>query len=220
MPFRYEKIHEGQHLTNVDLEPHCPGKNKKKRITRFMPLIKDVLLILLSTTVIILILKLPTQTQPTRKGCDCGDSTAQARALGCRYDSIGAAWLPAHCIDQELMDEFDTSGDGPDGRWQYWADSNHTQLFTMEEVAALADSPGSLFFTTPRWHFMHCFFYWRKQQRAKFTGVTIEVRYDNERHVKHCGKMFESSGHAAWSYVELHSDNPEEPAFVKDIMVD
>ncbi|KXX81087.1 Pre-mRNA-splicing factor SLU7 [Madurella mycetomatis] len=217
MPFGYQKLGNEQRLTDIDLETRHPEMRKKKHEIRLVPVIKDVLLVLLSITAVALSFKL--HFLPTRKSCDCGNSTAEARSLGCRYDSIGAAWLPHHCIDQELMDEFEMSGDGPDGRWQYWADSNHTRLFSIEEVAELANTPGELFFTTPRWHFMHCFFYWRKQQRSKFTGVTIEIRYDNERHVKHCGKMFEDSGHSAWSYVELHSDNLEEPDFVKDIVI-
>ncbi|RAK97888.1 uncharacterized protein BO80DRAFT_326788, partial [Aspergillus ibericus CBS 121593] len=122
--------------------------------------------------------------------CDCGDSVSEAKSLGCKYDTIAAAWLPPYCIDADLTAEFDLAGDGPGGRWHYWIDSNHTAEYSLEEVGMLADRPGSFFWTTPRWHFMHCLFYWRKQQRAKFTGVVIERRYDTERHVKHCGEIF------------------------------
>lgn len=130
---------------------------------------------------------------------------------------MAAAWLPQHCIDKELREEFDRSGDGPDGRWQYWADADHQYPLSIEEVAQLADSPGKFFYTTPRWHFGHCFFYWRKIQRSRYNGVTVEKRYDNERHTKHCGEMFDDPGHTAYSYVELKSSSLEPPAFLKDL---
>ncbi|KAJ4423374.1 hypothetical protein N0V82_001977 [Gnomoniopsis sp. IMI 355080] len=149
--------------------------------------------------------------------CDCGDSVDQAKNLGCEYDTMAAAWLPPHCIDKDLLAQFDKDGDGPGGRWQYWADANHTKELSLEEVGELADTPGKLFWTTPRWHFMHCFYYWRKLQRSQVTGVKIEARYNNERHVTHCGKMFENPGEEAFSYVELKSSNTEPPEFVKDL---
>lgn len=149
--------------------------------------------------------------------CDCGDSVAEAKSLGCQYDSMAAAWLPPHCMDKDLVAEFDKDGDGPDGRWQYWADANHTVELSLEEVGALADTPGKLFWTTPRWHFMHCFYYWRKLQRSQTTGVKIEARYDNERHVTHCGEMFMNPGMEAFSYVELKSSNTEPPEFAKHL---
>ncbi|KAJ6437209.1 calcineurin-like phosphoesterase [Purpureocillium lavendulum] len=146
--------------------------------------------------------------------CDCGDSVAEAKAMGCAYDDMAPAWLPPHCIDKELKREWDKSGDGPDGRWQYWADSNHTQEMTVEEVSLLADTPGKYFYTTPRWHIMHCSFYWRKEHRSKSTGVTIEGRYDSERHVKHCGHMFQNPpDHLTYSYVTLKSSSPDPPDF-------
>ena len=35
--------------------------------------------------------------------CSCGNSTTEARALGCRYDSAALAWLSAHCRDDPLL---------------------------------------------------------------------------------------------------------------------
>ncbi|KAK6082457.1 hypothetical protein SCUP234_04296 [Seiridium cupressi] len=183
-----------------------------------LAIFKDIVLIVLSLFAIGMLLR--AQHGAPVKPCDCGDSTAEARQLGCDYDAMAAAWLPQHCIDKELLAEFNKAGDGPDGRWQYWAVANHTYEYKMEEVAQLADTPGKLFYTTPSWHAGHCFFYWRKIQRSKHTGVTIERRYDNERHTKHCGEMFKNHGHTAYSYVELKSSNTEPPEFVKHLMVD
>lgn len=49
------------------------------------------------------------------QGCYCGTSSAEAKSMGCKYDSLAAAWLPEHCRDDELTAEFDHSGDGPNG---------------------------------------------------------------------------------------------------------
>jgi len=76
------------------------------------------------------------------------------------------------------------------------------------------DTPGEYFYTTPRWHLKHCFYYWRKQHRASFTGVTIEGRYKSERHVKHCGDMFlHPPTGLTYSYVTLKSSSPDPPEF-------
>lgn len=174
---------------------------------------KDILLICLSILAIAACWK-ALSSRPNPLPCDCGDSVAEAKAMGCIYDDMAPAWLPPHCTDPELKAEWDKAGDGPNGRWQYWADANHTRELSMEEVSLLADTPGEYFYTTPRWHLMHCFYYWRKQHRASFTGVTIEGRYKSERHVKHCGDMFlHPPTGLTYSYVTLKSSSPDPPEF-------
>lgn len=54
-----------------------------------------------------------------RGPCDCGDSIAEAKSMGCEYDTMAAAWLPPYCMDKALMAESDKDEDGPGGRWQY-----------------------------------------------------------------------------------------------------
>ncbi|KAJ6779868.1 hypothetical protein PWT90_00865 [Aphanocladium album] len=128
-------------------------------------------------------------------GCNCGDSVEQAVELHCKYDSLAAAWLPPHCRDDELTAEFDTFGDGPNGTWQYWADVQHTRELAVKELGALADLPrGGPFYTTHRWHLMHCFFYWRKAIRSKELGTMLELRYHSDGHAKHCAEMLDADG--------------------------
>lgn len=55
------------------------------------------------------------QLSPAHRGCYCGTSSTEAKSMGCKYDSLAAAWLPEHCRDDELTAEFDRSGDGPNG---------------------------------------------------------------------------------------------------------
>ncbi|KAI1184154.1 hypothetical protein F5B17DRAFT_413197 [Nemania serpens] len=199
---------------------------KRRKALKSLGVVKDIVSLALSLFAIAVVYRL-LQASPDLsakpKSCNCGNTTAAARAMGCEYDEMAAAWLPAHCIDRELLDTFRKSGDGPDGGWQYWSDSKHTRNLTLEEVGALADTPGSLFFTTFKWHTSHCFFYLWKIQRSRSTGVTIEARYDNARHTKHCGEMFEGDAHPkhpTLSYVTLDSDSEEAPEFVKDLKVE
>ena len=49
------------------------------------------------------------------RGCDCGESVAEAISRGCRFDGLAMVWLPEHCRDDELAEEFNTMGDGPNG---------------------------------------------------------------------------------------------------------
>lgn len=36
----------------------------------------------------------------------CGKSTEEARSNGCTYDTLLNAWVPAQCLDQEWIDEY------------------------------------------------------------------------------------------------------------------
>jgi len=140
--------------------------------------------------------------------CDCGANTREALSLGCKYDSLAAAWLPPHCRDDELTAEFERSGDGPNGTWTYWADTAHTQPLTLDEVALLADTPERRFHMSNHWHVVHCIFYWRKEHRFRFTNgqKIVEPRSDSEHHIKHCGEMFLGHEYGTISGVALNTD--------------
>ncbi|KAI3546925.1 hypothetical protein CABS01_01157 [Colletotrichum abscissum] len=144
---------------------------------------------------------------PAVTSCDCGNSTAEAVTLGCKYDSLAAAWLPEHCRDDELTAEFERSGPGPDGQWTYWADTAHTQEISVEEIAKMADNQEEMrFHMSGHWHVLHCIFYWRKEYRARFNGKIVEPRSDNEKHIKHCGKIFLDPGYGTVAGVALNTD--------------
>lgn len=139
--------------------------------------------------------------------CDCGNSTAEAVALGCKYDSLAAAWLPEHCRDDDLTAEFERSGPGVGGKWTYWSDSAHTKEISVEEIAQMAGNPELRFHMTGHWHVIHCIFYWRKEHRARFNGKMVEPRSDSEKHIKHCGNIFLDPGHDTVAGVALNTDD-------------
>ncbi|GKZ37819.1 hypothetical protein AbraIFM66950_009608 [Aspergillus brasiliensis] len=142
-------------------------------------------------------------TMTPHTGCDCGTSVAEAIARDCKFDGLAMAWLPPHCRDDELAAEFNTVGDGPNGTWIYYSDSERTIPMDVSEVAALADEPTALVHMSVQWHTLHCIFYWRKQYRARFNGKIVEPRSDSEHHIKHCGQIFLSPGSGTKSGVAL-----------------
>lgn len=104
--------------------------------------------------------------------------------------------------------DIDRSGDGPNGTWTYWADRNHTKEIAVEDLGALVDEPeGGPFYSTHRWHLVHCFFYWRKAIRSKTLGITLQQQYGTESHAKHCSKMMDAdASRGALSGVALNSN--------------
>ncbi|EXF81315.1 hypothetical protein CFIO01_00977 [Colletotrichum fioriniae PJ7] len=173
----------------------------------------------------------PSRFQPQDISCNCGETIAEARANGCVYDSLAAAWLPPHCRSPELTTEFESLGPNePDtmgNTWGYWHDKNQTHPMTLEEVSQLPEAARhgqhARFFTTHQWHLVHCVFYWRKMWEAarcsrgvvgascgKDGMLVIEKRYDTLMHINHCMTMFlmrDPLDHiAAEAGVALHSD--------------
>jgi hypothetical protein len=140
------------------------------------------------------------------RGCACGNSISEAISLGCKFDSLSMAWLPEHCRDEELTAEFETAGDGPNGTWLYYADTEHTRLLDAQTVAAMGNDPSARVHMGTAWHRVHCVFYWRKAYRTRFTGKIVEPRSDSEGHIKHCGKVFEDPGYGTISGVSLNAD--------------
>lgn len=141
-----------------------------------------------------------TDTAPdlTRKvsNCSCGTTIEEARDLGCAFDVLSLSWLPAACRDDALTHEFATSGPGPDGGWDYWADANRTLPLSLDDVGALAGRSDGIVYTTLGFHVQHCSYYWRKYWRVvKGVGaMAMEARYDRESHVEHCQNVFMSEG--------------------------
>lgn len=119
--------------------------------------------------------------------CYCGNSVADALARGCKFDPIAPAWLPDHCRDDHLIEEWNRSGPGPDGSWTYYADIDGNTTLTLDELGRLADLPDPSFYTTHEWHLVHCVFYWRKMRIAsRSENLTIETKYDNEEYITWC----------------------------------
>ena len=86
----------------------------------------------------------------------CGTSTEEAKALGCKYDILSNHWVPAPCMDEDAVREYQS-----DGSWFGYADENRTQKLSID---AMSEVP--FYFTNMRDHILHCAMLWRKQYRA------------------------------------------------------
>jgi hypothetical protein len=127
--------------------------------------------------------------------CDCGSSLSEAKEMGCEYVAMAAAYLPPHCRDPELEEQFDHAGPGPNGEWAYYADGNGSKTYSRDEVASFGGVGGDLeIWTTKAWHITHCAYYWRKEIRLQQTGAIMEPRNAGESHAKHCMKQLLTPG--------------------------
>lgn len=120
--------------------------------------------------------------------CDCGSNTQEAISRSCVYDTLATAWLPPFCRDTELTAQFDKSGDGPNGSWSYFSDSEGRHQLSVGELGSLGDGD-KRFWASRRWHRAHCLFYWQKLYRMRKTGLVLEERYHSWSHIQHCTRL-------------------------------
>jgi hypothetical protein len=155
-----------------------------------------------------------------RQACWCGTNTAEAAALGCKFDQIAAAWLPPHCRDDELEEDFAHAGPNPDGSWNYYDEPDMKWRLNLTEVGSRADT-NLAFFSSLDWHIAHCAYNWMKQFRAKERGTVIEAEVNTEGHIRHCFSIFRMRGPldglATIAGVHINGDHaPEKSSFKEE----
>ena len=112
---------------------------------------------------------------------NCGGTVAEAQKLGCKWDLLAASWLPPACIDEELTNDF-----RDEGPWQYFADKDgREELFEPELQYRVG--PNDRYYTTLKYHRVHCNYQWRKMHRALQRGTRIESGLAKYHHTQHCG---------------------------------
>jgi hypothetical protein len=126
--------------------------------------------------------------------CYCGQSIAEAKQLGCEYESVTISWQPVECFDEELNYEFDHAGPDRNGEWPYYADVEGKQRISLEEVALMADTNEG-FYAIHSWHLAHCNYVWRKLLRSLTNGITIDSDTASLKHIVHCGSLESSDWH-------------------------
>ena len=133
---------------------------------------------------------LPIQTPNKTHSCTCGSTPEEALSRGCKFDPFALAWLPDTCRDDALIEEFEDLGKTHNHSWAFYTWPNADRKLTLQEVSMMADVVGTknrtAVTTTVDWHHTHCLYLWRKLYRSRYTGLTMEGRYDSEHHQKHC----------------------------------
>lgn len=66
-------------------------------------------------------------------GTNCGNSSAEARANGCRFDVMSFSWLKPECYDGELSEQF-LSIHQSLGNWHWYVDRQSEQEIPMDKV--------------------------------------------------------------------------------------
>lgn len=117
-------------------------------------------------------------------GVSCGNSSQEALAMGCRYDVIGATWLPPSCHDQDLLDEMLAQGN-----WTWFTDKEHTQEVSQDVAVA-----GDFWILYPLYdfHIAHCLHLWRKLHKAVVTKGGIDDDLWRYEHTEHCVNLIMS----------------------------
>lgn len=114
----------------------------------------------------------------------CGNSTAEAKSLGCTFNPLSMAWLRDECYDHEITQAFLEAG-----LWQYYADEAGMKEITIEEVAMSADT-GAPNWLSKQWHMVHCAFMWQKMHRAMLSlDRRLEPSLLSYGHTEHCGRV-------------------------------
>lgn len=131
---------------------------------------------------------------------DCGDSVEEARDLGCKYDVLLNHWVPAPCVDEDFVKEYQD-----DGSWAAYFDEAMTrQIMTIDEMSEL-----DIYYTSVRDHVNHCAMVWKKQfyilfeERTTFDSVVV-----TPYHTDHCAQYLSDV-----SYRDLNSSTRVEVGF-------
>ncbi|KAK8122634.1 hypothetical protein PG984_011304 [Apiospora sp. TS-2023a] len=132
-----------------------------------------------------------------RSTSHCGNSTAEARALGCDYDTLAQAWVPPACADPETLAEYQS--------WNTWPGFDSPEDGGAGEqqplgIDAMAERTHALrYWIQPIDHGMHCVFTLKRylklaqQEKELFSSDSYIDEEDlaaslksMEHHLNHC----------------------------------
>lgn len=118
-------------------------------------------------------------TKPTVN--QCGSTSAEARKLGCIFETTLSLWVPPDCYDFELETIY-LQQEG----LKYYRDVNLTEEVSLREVKT-GEAVG--WFVPWDHHVRHCSFAFRKFHRAAAFGKKIDGYVLQYAHTEHCLKM-------------------------------
>jgi len=113
----------------------------------------------------------------------CGSTLEEAQALNCVWDGLGGYWVPPACYDKEITEQFLAAGP-----WKYFNDHAGTQELAEEDLKYRFGEENK-YYTTLKYHRVHCSFQWRKMHRALEKGWKVENMLMDYHHTLHCGTV-------------------------------
>lgn len=114
----------------------------------------------------------------------CGTSPQQATLLGCKFDVMSFAWLPARCFDSNLTAEFLNLRD-----WEWYEITGDPSVSVSQrsvDVAAVLTGTYDELLVTQEYHLYHCTYMWRKMHRAIQRGQPLDGYIGSMGHTEHC----------------------------------
>ncbi|OQD81354.1 hypothetical protein PENANT_c028G10104 [Penicillium antarcticum] len=123
---------------------------------------------------------LPTTTRTTYT---CGNSTAEAQALGCDYDPLAGCWLHEKC-PHDFTHEFAHFNDGKPFVY-YYDEAATRQMKDYNEVGRNPD----FYWTSIREHLVHCLYLLRRGHDVHMRGDRLDTMLGDLEHVDHCTDM-------------------------------
>ncbi|KAJ5550394.1 hypothetical protein N7535_001665 [Penicillium sp. DV-2018c] len=113
----------------------------------------------------------------------CGNSTEEARKLGCAYDPLAGCWLHKECPN-DYTHEFAHFNNGKP--FVYYYDEAGTRQ--MKDYTEVGDNPGH-YWTATREHLVHCLYLLRRGHDVHMRGDRLDNMLGDLEHVDHCTNM-------------------------------
>ncbi|KAI1081555.1 hypothetical protein F5B20DRAFT_536495 [Whalleya microplaca] len=187
---KHDKVEYSEARTSDEEDPNVFLSRSRTRVLSWIT--KAIILALALHSLITLVISVRIHFRKAAiPPCQCGSTITEAKAQGCRFDSLATSWLPPHCRDDEVSALFEKAGPGPNGEWYYHgSNDSSSQTFTVGELASMADRPDvqdRRVWTTVDWHNSHCFYTLLKEIRGKvrleYTGFPTGLA-----HAEHCAE--------------------------------
>ncbi|PHH78510.1 hypothetical protein CDD82_3019 [Ophiocordyceps australis] len=114
----------------------------------------------------------------------CGDTVAEARALGCIFDPMSWAWQRPECYNADLVADFLARMD-----WRFYYSNNTLPSEQVPRQVWLSGDNPKLY-TSRAWHAFHCTYSWRKLHEAFRSKKPMDNDILKLQHTMHCDTVF------------------------------
>ena len=114
----------------------------------------------------------------------CGNTAAEATALGCEFDYLTWSWLSPTC-PRYTSDDFMTAEDTP---WNYYQDPDNRVLVSKQNFTLALDNQIPLY-TERREHITHCVYTFLSLAQIIRDGTKTHPKLSSYKHMQHCAKI-------------------------------
>jgi hypothetical protein len=115
----------------------------------------------------------------------CGNSSAEAIALGCSFDQLTWAWLPPGCLNF-ANDDFLKAEEKP---WTYYEDP-HAKVVVEKEAWNQVLDGELMIFGERREHVTHCVYVFLSLGQLIRDGTPYPPKLVEYAHIHHCATLF------------------------------